>query len=110
MPRARKSICEITRPDYLRRQRGLSERTIIDSWRFAEQFLDFRFPEDLDDLRKISAGDIAGFLQARTISKAPRDKTVPSHLRNFFRFLFKTSNTTANLALSVPRVAQRFGI
>jgi integrase/recombinase XerD len=39
---------------YLRRQRGLSERTIIDSWRFAEQFLDFRFPEGPDDPGKAS--------------------------------------------------------
>jgi hypothetical protein len=42
--------------DYLRRQRGLSERTIIASWRFAEQFLDLRFPEAADDPVKISAG------------------------------------------------------
>jgi hypothetical protein len=34
--------------DYLRRQLGLSERTIIDSWQFAEQFLEFRaFPKRL---------------------------------------------------------------
>jgi len=95
--------------DYLRRQRGLSERTIIDSWRFAERFLDFRFPEGADDVGKISAGDIARFLQARVVLRAPRDKTVPSHLRNFFRYLFKTGKTATNLANAVPRVAQRFG-
>jgi integrase/recombinase XerD len=95
--------------DYLRRQRGLSERTIIDSWRFAEQFLDFRFSNEDDDPGKISAGDIAGFLQMRVIKRAPRDKTVPSHLRNFFRYLFKAGKTTTNLANAVPRVAQRFG-
>jgi site-specific recombinase XerD len=94
--------------DYLRRQRGLSERTIIDSWRFAEQFLDFRFLEDADDLGNISAGDIAHFLQARVIQRAPRDKTVPSHLRNFFRYVFKAGKTATNLANAVPRVAQRF--
>ena len=76
--------------DYLRRQRGLSESTITDSWRFAEQILDFRFPDGADDLGNLSAGDIARFLQARVIQRAPRDKTVPSHLRNFFRYLFKT--------------------
>ncbi|OWK25847.1 hypothetical protein AJ87_00340, partial [Rhizobium yanglingense] len=95
--------------DYLRRQRGLSERTIIDSWRFAGQFLDFRFPEDADDLGKISTADIARFLHARVIRRAPRDKTVPSHLRNFFRYLFKAGKTATNLANAVPRVAQRFG-
>jgi site-specific recombinase XerC len=95
--------------DYLRRQRGLSERTIIDSGRFAEQILDFRFPDGADDLGNLSAGDIARFLQARVIQRAPRDKTVPSHLRNFFRYLFKTGETVTNLANAVPRVAQRFG-
>lgn len=95
--------------DYLRRQRGLSERTIIDSWRFAEQFLDFCFPGDADEPGKISATDIASFLQARVVQRAPRDKTVPSHLRNFFRYLFKAGETATNLANAVPRVAQRFG-
>jgi site-specific recombinase XerD len=95
--------------DYLRRQRGLSERTIIDSWRFAGQFLDFRFPEETDDLGSISASDIARFLHMRVVQRAPRDKTVPSHLRNFFRYLFKAGKTTTNLANAVPRVAQRFG-
>jgi integrase/recombinase XerD len=95
--------------DYLRRQRGLSERTITDSWRFAEQFLNFRFPEDADVHGKISVSDIARFLQARIVDKALRDKTVPSHLRNFFRYLFKAGKTATNLAPSVPRVAQRFG-
>lgn len=95
--------------DYLRRQRGLSERTIIDSWRFAGQFLDFRFPDEIDDLANISSADIARFLHARVIQKGPRDKTVPSHLRNFFRYLFKSGKTATNLANAVPRVAQRFG-
>ncbi len=95
--------------DYLRRQRGLSERTIIDSWRFAEQFLDSCFPNDVYEPGKISATDIASFLQARVVQRAPRDKTVPSHLRNFFRYLFKVGQTATNLANAVPRVAQRFG-
>jgi integrase/recombinase XerD len=95
--------------DYLRRQRGLSERTIIDSWRFAEQFLDFRFPEAADDPGKISASDIGRFLQARVVLRAPRDKTVPSHLRNFFRYLFRAGKISTNLANAVPRMAQWFG-
>jgi hypothetical protein len=65
-----RSELRVAYEDYLRRQRGLSERTIIDSWRFAEKFLDFRFPEDADELGKISVSDIARFLQARTVNKA----------------------------------------
>ena len=37
-----------------------------------------------------------------------RDKTPPTHLRNFFQFLFKSGRTNANLAPSVPRIAQRY--
>ena len=29
--------------DYLRNQRGLSEKSIYDCWRFADRFLNFRF-------------------------------------------------------------------
>jgi len=38
-----------------------------------------------------------------------RDKTPSSHLRNFFRYLFKAGKTTANLSLAIPSVAQRYG-
>jgi integrase/recombinase XerD len=87
----------------------LSERTIIDSWRFAEQFLDLRFPEAAGDPGKISASDIARFPQARVVLRAPREKTVPSRLRNFFLYLFRAGKISTNLANAVPRMAQRFG-
>jgi integrase/recombinase XerD len=95
--------------DYLRRQRGLSERTIGHCWRFADRFLDFRFGGTEVDLGAITPGDIAAFLQQLTARKAPfRDKTPPTHLRNFFRYLFKCGLTPTNLALCVPSVAQRY--
>ncbi len=92
--------------DYLRRQRGLSDRTIFHSWRIAHRFLTFRFGEALGDLAEISAADIAAFLQ-QVMTRTPplRDKTLSSHLRNFFRYLFQAGKTTTNLAtgiLSVP--------
>jgi hypothetical protein len=40
--------------DYLRRQRGLSERTIGHCWRFADRFLDFRFDDAEIDLGAIT--------------------------------------------------------
>lgn len=93
--------------DYLRRQRGLSERTIADCWRFADRFLNFRFAEVDVALSAITAGDITAFLLHLTSRKAPyRDKTPPTHLRNFFQYLFKRGLTPGNLALCVPRVAQ----
>jgi site-specific recombinase XerD len=95
---------------YLRRQRGLSERSIFHSWRIADRFLEFRFGETVGDLSRVTSADIVSFLQALTTRTPPlRDKTLSSHLRNFFRYLFKAGKTNANLALGIPSVAQRYG-
>jgi len=95
--------------DYLRRQRGLTEQTIGHCWRFADRFLDFRFGETEVELGAITAGDIVAFLQRLTTRKPPyRDKTAPTHLRNFFRHLFKAGLTKSNLALCIPSVAQHY--
>ncbi|HEX4000983.1 MAG TPA: site-specific integrase [Pirellulales bacterium] len=96
--------------NYLRRQRGLSERTIFHSWRIADRFLEFRFGKEIGDLSQITAADIASFLQQLTTRKPPlRDKTLSSHLRNFFRYLFQAGKTPTNLALGILSVAQRYG-
>lgn len=96
--------------DYLRRQRGLSEQTIYHCWRFADRFLDHRFGEQDDSLALIMPGDVVAFLQHVTTRKPPfKDKTPPTHLRNFLRYLFKCGLTSANLALCVPSVARRYG-
>ncbi|MGH6837504.1 MAG: tyrosine-type recombinase/integrase [Methylocella sp.] len=96
---------------YLRRQRGLSERTISHSWRFADRFLEFRFSDQVGDLSQITPADIVRFLQYLTTTHGRpfRDKTPSSHLRNFFRYLFKAGKTATNLALGIPSVAQRYG-
>jgi integrase/recombinase XerD len=95
--------------DYLRNQRGLSERTIYHCWRFADRFLRFRFNGIGDDLAAITPRDIAAFMLQLTSGAQPfRDKTPPTHLRNFFRFLFKSGKTNVNLTPSVPRMAQKY--
>ncbi len=95
--------------DHLRRQRGLSERTIYHCWRFADRFLDFRFEAADVTLSAIVPGDVVAFLQQLTSRKAPfRDKTPPTHLRNFLKYLFRAGLTPSNLALCVPSVAQRY--
>lgn len=95
--------------DYLLRQRGLTERTIGHCWRFADRFLDFRFGKADVELSAIVPGDIVAFLQKLTSRKAPfRDKTPPTHLRNFFQYLFKSGLTPNNLALCVPSVARHY--
>ena len=96
--------------DYLRGQRGLSERTIYHCWRFADRFITFRFKGRPCDLSNVAAVDIAKFMLHLTSRKTPfRDKTPPTHLRNFFQFLFKSGRTDVNLAPSVPRMAHRCG-
>jgi site-specific recombinase XerD len=96
--------------EYLRRQRGVSERTIFHSWRIADRFLKFRFGDEFGDLAEIKATDISAFLQHATTRTPPlRDKTLSSHLRNFFRYLFKAEKTRSNLATGIPSVAQRYG-
>ena len=49
--------------EYLRVQRGLSEKSIYDCWRFADRFLAFRFKHTRPDLGKIRSADIARFMQ-----------------------------------------------
>ena len=94
--------------EYLRRERGLSERTIEHCWGFAARFLKFRFGTELGDLLQITATDIVRFLQQLVTRNKPfRDKTPPTHLRNFFRYLFRSGKTTANLALCIPWIKQQ---
>jgi integrase/recombinase XerD len=95
---------------YLRRQRGLSESTIFSSWRVADRFLTFRFGNEVGELTEITVADIVAFLQHLTTRRPPlRDKALASRLRNFFRYLFQAGKTTANLAVGIPCVAQRYG-
>jgi integrase/recombinase XerD len=95
--------------DYLRNQRGLSEKSVYDCWRFADRFLNFRFKGRRPDLAKITPADIARFMQHLISRGKPfRDKTPPTHLRNFFQFLFRSGRTNVNLAPSVPRIAHRY--
>lgn len=96
--------------DYLHRQRGLSQRSILHAWRFADRFLDHRFGDGDIDLAATTAGDVIAFLQHLLSRKTPyRDKTASAHLRSFLQYLFKTGATATNLALCVPRVAQPRG-
>lgn len=105
-----RSIIKSDYETYLRRQRGLSERTIFHSWRFADRFLTFHFDKEAEDLAQIRPADIVAFLQHLTARNTPfRDKTASGHLRNFFRYLFKAGKTPSNLALGIPSVAQRYG-
>ena len=94
---------------YLIKQRGLSPRTIDHTLRFANRFLDHRFGTAMPDLTRLRAADTIDFVQHLLTGKHPyRDKTVPTHLRSFFQYLFGRGATSSNLALCIPKVAQRW--
>lgn len=94
---------------YLRHQRGLSERTIYSCWRRADRFLAFRFGDEAGDPTEIRPADIAAYLQHLTGRTPPyRDKSVCTHLRSFFRYLFNAGRMPANLAQGILGVPQRY--
>jgi site-specific recombinase XerD len=94
---------------YLRSRRGLSQATIYGASRIADRFLEFRFGSEVGDLSTTTANDIVAFMQELRGKKPLRDKTLCAHLRNFFRYLFQTGHTNANLSVGIPSVAQRYG-
>ncbi|WP_128095069.1 tyrosine-type recombinase/integrase [Brucella pituitosa] len=90
---------------YLVKQRGLSPRSIPHTIGFARRFLDYRFGETILDLGSLRPADVIGFIEHVLIS-ARRDKTVATHVRIFFQYLFGCGATATNLALSVPKTAK----
>jgi integrase/recombinase XerD len=93
---------------YLVKQRGLSQRTIYHTLRFADRFLDHRFGEAMIDPGRLRPADAIGFIE-HVLAGARRDKTVATHVRIFLQYLFGCGATATNLALSVPRAAKRWG-
>jgi len=94
---------------YLVKQRGLSPRSIYHVLRFADRFLDHRFGTGIIDLTRLRAADTISFVQHVLAGRRPyRDKTVTTHLRSFFQYLFARGATATNLALSIPKAAQRW--
>ena len=94
---------------YLVKQRGLSPRTIRHASGFANRFLDHCFGNGMIDLTRLRAADTTSFVQHVLARRTPyRDKTVTTHLRTFFQYLFARGSTATNLALSIPRAAHRW--
>lgn len=90
---------------YLLRQRGLSPRSVKHVLGFAARFLAHRFKAETLDLSALTARDIVAFMEHVVARKTPyRDKTLSTHLRGFFQYLFAQGLTTTNLSLCVPSV------
>lgn len=89
---------------HLKEQRGLADGSIYQCMCFYDRFLTYKFDGGLGDLNAIVPDDITSFmLFLREARNAPRDKTVPTHLRNFFKFLFWSGRTKRDLSKAVPR-------
>jgi site-specific recombinase XerD len=90
---------------YLEEQRGLSDSTVYACLGYFDRFLTFKFGESLGDIRQITADDVTSFLlRLRAPDAAPRNRTIPTHLRTLFNFLFWSGKTTQDLAKVIPRV------
>jgi site-specific recombinase XerD len=93
---------------YLRSERGLVVHTILNYQTCVRKFLLERFREGPFCLRKIRPSDISGFVLCHGPKMAVRTAhQMTTAFRSFFRFLFQKGELHADLAASVPTVADR---
>lgn len=91
---------------YLRSERGLVTATIISYQPFIHKFLVKRFQQRRFSLRELKASDISGFVLRHGHSMSVRRaQLMTTAFRSFFRFLFQNGELQADLAASVPTVA-----
>jgi site-specific recombinase XerD len=91
---------------HLRSERGLVTATITGYQPFIRKFLVERFREQPFSLRKLKASDISDFVLLHGRSMAVRRaQLMTTAFRSFFRFLFQKKELQADLAASVPTVA-----
>jgi site-specific recombinase XerD len=91
---------------HLRSERGLATATIINYLPFARKFLVDRFREGPFLVREVRSSDISAVVlrHARTMS-CRRAQLMTTAFRSFFRFLFQKGELQADLAPSIPAVA-----
>ena len=93
---------------HLRSERRLVSATILNYLSFARKFLIERFPEGPLLLKEIKASDISDFVLRRGCSiSVGRAQIMTTAFRSFFRYLFQKGELQADLAASVPTVADR---
>jgi site-specific recombinase XerD len=92
---------------YLRVQRGLGDSTVTNCMLYFKRFMLFRFGETVGNLNSITTDDITTFICDQKAGLRPYlHKSLPSHLRTFFNFLFWSGKTKRDLTKGIPRVAQ----
>jgi hypothetical protein len=91
---------------YLHSERGLMAATISQYQYFIRKFLEERFTKGPFLTKEVEASDISAFVlrqgQSRSVKSA---QLMTTALRSFFRYLFQRGELPADLAASVPAVA-----
>lgn len=90
---------------YLRRERGLTECTIVGYRRFVGAYVAECLDRNAPRLGSLSPSDVREFLLARVRRLHPRQaQQMGTALRSFLRFLFLRGEIATDLSLSVPTV------
>jgi len=90
---------------YLREERALSEKTLIQYCPFIERFLSERCGQSPVEFSALRAGDVIGFVKQQAASLSPaRAKAATTALRSFFRYLRHCGDIQLDLAAAVPTV------
>ena len=91
---------------HLRTERGLVAHTIEQYQSFVRKFLGERFRSQPLLLKAVKASEISDFVLRHTPSmNVKRAQVMTTAFRSFFRFLFQRGKLRADLAASVPTVA-----
>ena len=95
--------------DWLRRERGLCERTDRECRLFLRRFLTFLFGPEPGDLNGIGPQEVRAFLALPPAKPGcgPGLVNRAVNLRRLFRFMFATGLTRRDLVPCVPRIAAR---
>lgn len=94
--------------EFLRSERGLMVRTIFEYLYFVRKFLEEHFSKGPFLTKKLEASDISAFVLRHSQSCSLKNtKLMMTALRSFFRYLFQRGELAANLAASVPTVANQ---
>jgi site-specific recombinase XerD len=91
---------------HLRSERGLTTSTVINYQPVIRKFLVERFGDGPFLFREVKASDISAFILRHAHTMSPkRAQGMTTAFRSFFRFLFGNGELQADLATSVPTVA-----
>jgi site-specific recombinase XerD len=90
---------------YLRQDRELCDKTLIQYRPFAERFLFERFGQGAVEFAALQAGDVIEFVKRQTTILSPaRAKAATTALRSFLRYLRYCGEIQLDLAAAVPTV------